>query len=178
MNNTTAEIRGSQVFYDSSEVLPYERSASNLDTKNIKAVTGVCVNSDDEDITTFNPRQTSTESEDSDEGDYHNTSERTQRESVNMDELVKSMALAFQTQTVQDSIRTALEPHFNKIIVSFDEYKIKTDDRIRTLEKEVEKIGPLEEKVNALQLMLEDQFDSYWTRRQRLLKRSMLDHRR
>ena len=137
--------------------MPYERSASNLDTKNIKAVTGVCVNSDDEDITTFNPRQTSTESEDSDEGDYHNTSEHTQRESVNMDELVKSMALAFQTQTVQDSIRTALEPHFNKIIVSFDEYKIKTDDRIRTLEKEVEKIGPLEEKVNALQLMLEDQ---------------------
>ena len=76
---------------------------------------------------------------------------------TSMDDLVRSMAMAFQTSVVQDSIRTALEPHFNKIIVSLEEYKEKTDKRIQYLEREVAKIKPLEDKVASLQTMMEDQ---------------------
>ena len=159
--NDSVEVRGSAIFYDSNEVLPVQAGTSdrekNKKLKNVKAVQGVCVDSEEEDITSFAPRQTSTESESSGDECYQQTNYPAKRDPINMDELVNSMALAFQTPVVQESICKLLEPHFNKLIVSLEDYKAKTDDRIRILESEVEKIGPLEEKVNSLQLLLEDQ---------------------
>ena len=159
--NNTVEVRGSSIFYDSCEVMSDEDLSTKskpVAKKNIKAIEGVCLSTNEDDSTNFKPKHTSTDYESSSEDEAIESSRRdTPGSSTSMDNLVRSMAIAFQTPVVQESIRTALEPHFKRIIVSLDEYKEKTDKRILYLEKEVAKIKPLEEKVASLQTMMEDQ---------------------
>ena len=158
--NDTVEVRGSAIFYDSHDTIPNKDlpdKSDKLSKKNIKAIKGVCLNEKDEEVGNFTPKHTSTDCESSSEDEsMENSSRRAPGNSTSMDDLVRSMAIAFQTSVVQDGLRTALEPHFNRIIVSLEEYKDKTDKRILYLEKEVAKIKPLEDKVASLQTMIED----------------------
>ena len=116
--NNTVDVRGSAIFYDTLEDLTDKPPAHS--SKNIKAIEGACVDSEEDESKSFNPKQTSTESEGStsDEEDTspHHTSLPSQilNVSSSMEELAKSMALAFQTAEVQMSIRTALAPQFEK----------------------------------------------------------------
>ena len=159
--SNSAEVRGNTVFYNSHEIMPEDdltKSKHKMTEKNQKAISGVCMDDEEEEASSFKPKHTSTDYESSSEEEMMQESRReAPSKTASMNDLVRSMAMAFQTTGVQDSIRTALEPHFNKIIISMEEYKAKTDDRILKLETEVQNIKPLEEKVASLQNLLEEQ---------------------
>ena len=81
--------------------------------KTKKAIQDVCVESDDDQMKSFMPKETSTDVDSSeDDTESEATPQRqTKRNSMtNMEDLVKGMALTFQTPAVQQSFRQALEP--------------------------------------------------------------------
>ena len=153
--NESVEVRNGVAYYDTSE----EMAPQNIvKEKNEKAISGACVENDDEDQMSFNPKETSTDSETESEETVSEVEYpvRGQTEKENLTAMANSMALAFQTEAVKKSLRRVFDPHFERLNKSFDDYKKATNERIQKLEEQVDQIAPLERKVNELQTIIED----------------------
>ena len=107
--NESVEVRNGEAYYDTDEGMEQKPDKKE---KNVKAISGVCVENEDDKQLSFNPKETSTESETDLEETVSKIEYPINEPSAddNLKAMANSMALAFQTEAVRQSLRRVFDP--------------------------------------------------------------------